>query len=196
MKRVLVLTALLLSLSCVGVAAWAEEGPYRYRRLDGAGGAHLVQYLGAESSLVLPEQLGGYPLVGMDRDAFLGAKNLRELTLPMSLQEIQGNPMTAGDFVIRVPQGHSVFTIYNEALYNKALTHLYGHPRTSSKTDSSTGALPNELFAHYFSARIRGSEEELNLFRYFLPEATHVMEDMLPAMLEEAKAILLVSEAE
>jgi hypothetical protein len=61
---------------------------------------------------------------------------------------------------------------------------------------SSTGALPNELFAHYFSARIRGSEEELNLFRYFLPEATHVMEAMLPAMLEEAKAILLVSEAE
>ena len=28
MKRVLVLTALLLSLSCVGVAARAEEGPY------------------------------------------------------------------------------------------------------------------------------------------------------------------------
>lgn len=54
------------------------------------------------------------------------------------------------------------------------------------KRFSRTGNLAPELFAGYFSSRIRGAEEELRCYRFFLPEAVQVLEQMLDPMLAVA----------
>lgn len=54
----------------------------------------------------------------------------------------------------------------------------------TGKLFSRTGLVPLELFAGYFSSRIRGDQEELQYYRFFLPESTQILEEMLARMLE------------
>ena len=129
MKRLCCLmlcTLLCLSLLPGALAAGTAQG-FQYR-LDEQHRAHLTSYTGSASELVLPEQLDGHPLVGIDRQAFSSASQLRRLTLPRSLQGMQGNPMKGLNIQIVLPEGQQHFALYRSALYNSDLTHLYAHP--------------------------------------------------------------------
>ncbi|MGI6691285.1 MAG: hypothetical protein ACOX63_10690 [Christensenellales bacterium] len=55
-----------------------------------------------------------------------------------------------------------------------------------SGTFSRTGALPMELFAGYFSSRMRNNQKELQYYSFFLPESVQILEEMVVAMLEVA----------
>lgn len=129
MKRLccLMLCALLCLSLLPGALAEVTAQGLQYR-LDEQHQAHLTSYTGGASELVLPEQLDGHPLVGIDRQAFSSASQLRRLTLPRSLQGMQGNPMKGLDIQILLPEGQQHFALYRGALYNSDLTHLYAHP--------------------------------------------------------------------
>ncbi len=62
------------------------ENGYEYRIEN--GGAHIVNYAGSAEELVLPQTLGGAPLVGVERYAFAGAP-LTSVSIPSALEFVR-----------------------------------------------------------------------------------------------------------
>lgn len=62
------------------------ENGYEYRLEN--GGAHIVNYAGSAEELVLPQTLGGAPLVGVERYAFAGAP-LTSVSIPSALEFVR-----------------------------------------------------------------------------------------------------------
>ena len=62
------------------------ENGYEYRLEN--GGAHIVNYAGSAEELVLPQTLGGEPLVGVERYAFAGAP-LTSVSIPSALEFVR-----------------------------------------------------------------------------------------------------------
>ena len=62
---------------------------YRYR-VNSDGTATIQEYLGNEREVLVPECLEGYPVTVIGKHAFYEKKQLRRVTLPDSIVEIQG----------------------------------------------------------------------------------------------------------
>lgn len=62
------------------------ENGYKYRLEN--GGAYIVDYAGSAEELVLPQTLGGAPLVGVERYAFAGAP-LTSVSIPSAVEFVR-----------------------------------------------------------------------------------------------------------
>ena len=61
-------------------------GDYVIKSVD--GGAQLVRYIGNSDNVMIPEKIGGLPVVSIGKEAFAGNKGLVNAALPDSVLEI------------------------------------------------------------------------------------------------------------
>lgn len=92
MKSMLrMLTCLLMCLLLAAPAlADEEEGFYTYHIDVMIGGAVLTSYSGSETNVVVPDTLGGYPVLRLSYGAFHNNTAIESVTLPDSLQYMDG----------------------------------------------------------------------------------------------------------
>ena len=57
------------------------SGDYKYKKLYG-GGVEIVDYLGSEEVVTVPDTLGGEPVVEISKTAFVDCETIRKLVLP------------------------------------------------------------------------------------------------------------------
>lgn len=94
-KFAVILIAALLFSACNFSAFAAEDGMYRYRT-TADGKAVITEYLGeGNATVTLPETLGGYPVCGVDANAFGKVTNdvkphaeIQKIIIPASITEI------------------------------------------------------------------------------------------------------------
>lgn len=99
-KRIsLLLTVLLLAVMCFAVTAGAQdenrEGDFEYRVSNGE--ATLIRcYNITDETMTLPEELGGYPLVRVSREAF-SLSNIRKLIISDCVKELETDAFDASN---------------------------------------------------------------------------------------------------
>ena len=69
-------------------AKWVEvESAYKYSVNNGV--ATITDYVGSDTSVIIPESLGGYPVEIISAYAFAGNNNITEISLPAGLKKIE-----------------------------------------------------------------------------------------------------------
>ena len=76
----------MVSAFAVSVAFAAVDGDYTYTVSDGK--ATVTVYRGSDAAVVVPDTLGGYPVVGIGGDAFRSNTALTGVTLPAAVTAI------------------------------------------------------------------------------------------------------------
>ncbi len=62
------------------------DGVWDYKLTDEK--AYIVGYKGLDARVEIPAQIEGYPVIGIGKKAFLSRKNLREIILPDTVEEV------------------------------------------------------------------------------------------------------------
>lgn len=89
MKRIFLRTAALIlaAAAALSLVCFADDtGDYTYSVSE--GGAVITGYTGSKRDLVLPRELGGYPVTGIADDAFCHCEEIRSVIVPDSVMEI------------------------------------------------------------------------------------------------------------
>ena len=81
MKKVLLLLLTVCLMICCAQALAETEGDWTYS-VDRYGVATLTGYIGRETSLVLPESLGGYEITAVGQSAFAGNTAIKKVVIP------------------------------------------------------------------------------------------------------------------
>lgn len=86
MKRCLLILFLVALLLCCGFAAQAEDTVWKYR--VSGDGCIITGYNGSGETAAVPETLDGFPVIGITESAFSQHHELRTLTIPDHLTQI------------------------------------------------------------------------------------------------------------
>lgn len=99
MKSRLALFVCLLVCLLFALPALADttEGDYQYHIDDMLGGAVLTGYLGSDANVVVPDMLGGYPVLRLSYGLFHNNTTVESVTLPDCLQYMDGGAFYACD---------------------------------------------------------------------------------------------------
>ncbi len=172
MKRIISILTVILMLVSVCVfstgTVFATEGDFAYKTV--AGGVEITSFTAdvtekdengdiVEKSLIIPESLGGLPVVGIGEKAFYQNKSRVNIIVPSSV-EYMGNRAFAGSYItgINIPDSVKVLgsSAFNYCVYLEKLT-----------LSSNIKTIPNSCFA--FCTR---------LDTVTVPEGVEVIEDM------------------
>ena len=96
MKKLISILLVLIFCFCItpagALTAVAEHGNEYiqglYKYIVSNGEAEITEYTGADSTVVIPEFLGGYPVTGILPNSFYGCYNLMNVTIPDSVETI------------------------------------------------------------------------------------------------------------
>ena len=96
-----------------------QEGEYTYTVF--AGGATITAYSGEEENVVIPQKLGGYPVVTIGAEAFLGTWDMTSVTIPDSVTLIDEYAFYNCSHLETVKGGKGVVEVRSDAFYCKSL---------------------------------------------------------------------------
>ncbi len=97
------LVLLALMLPAVSRAQWLYHTNY--------GALTIGRYLGADSTVIVPESIGGLPVTGIGLRAFSFNENLTDITIPESVTNIEGSAFRGCTRLTSVRLPHSVTRI-------------------------------------------------------------------------------------
>lgn len=131
-KSILIFVLIMLLFSIQGVYGEGRDifvsGDFRYIILSGDS-IEIVGYTGTKEYLAIPEELDGYKVVSIGRDAMGGCA--REISIPESVVNIEGNPFAGCYDAVRihVAPDHPVYMVSNDALIDKGEKKLICYPK-------------------------------------------------------------------
>lgn len=156
MKKVLsialcitLLSVMLMSEVQVSEAAYTE-GDYEYSVENGK--ATITKYTGSGGSVIIPEQLGGYPVTIIENGVFY-AKAIQSLVIPESITSIEDGGLVGGVGLktIIVDEENPNYRSIDNVVFSKDKTELI-HCASSSKTGAyviPSGVISIKLGAFY-----------------------------------------------
>ncbi|MHB1454762.1 MAG: leucine-rich repeat protein, partial [Saccharofermentanales bacterium] len=129
------------------------SGDYIYTIVD--GNAEITDYSGSDSSLTIPDTLGGYPVTSITGQAFYGSYSLTSVTIPDSVSFI-GNMAFAYCYnltQILISANNPSYKSIAGVLFNKSGTQLILYPggKEGAYTipDGVTSILSNAFYCCY-----------------------------------------------
>ena len=90
MKKLLIFIGLFFSVFSVCCAEEINSGDWSFE-VSETGTAFITAYTGTDSSVIIPEELNGYPVTGIGEAAFPNCEEMAEISLPGSLTYISPN---------------------------------------------------------------------------------------------------------
>ena len=109
------LAAALLCAGLLPVCA-SESEDFDYRIQD--GGAIITHFSGTDVTVTLPDSLGGYPVVGMEVDAFQGSITLAHITLPDTVTALEAEQFSSCTALETIQLGAGLRKIGVSAFWN------------------------------------------------------------------------------
>ncbi len=104
-----------------------NENPEYYVRFnEDMNSLIITQYNGTDKNVVLPEELYGYPVTGIESNAF-GGSLVESLTISSSISYINGTAFN-GVKSFKVSEENSFFTAFGGVLFTKGMTELVRFP--------------------------------------------------------------------
>lgn len=125
-KKLLLLLALICTLMVFGMmsASAATEGYYTYEVTDGAATIKEVDKT-ISGEVIIPDELGGYPVTVIGENAFEQCDNISEVVIPEGVTTIEANAFIWCDLLEKVIFPESLKTIgYNAFAGSTALKEL------------------------------------------------------------------------
>ena len=123
-KAISLLLSLLMVLSVfqmASVTAFAEtEGDFEYYRSWNADEVSVTRYTGASTEVTVPAELGGYPVVEVDYDAFQDNETITKVVLPESVREIGSYAFYNCTALAEIDLPKDLSVIGRKAFYNTA----------------------------------------------------------------------------
>jgi len=134
MKRVLSIFlafALVISITMVeNTAAFAEQsGDFTYTISNST--VEITGYTGTGGAVIIPNTLGGFPVIIIGEWAFERSTKLTSITIPSSVTSIRGNTFMgcSGLVEVIVDENNINYSSQNGVLFNKIKTKLISYPR-------------------------------------------------------------------
>ena len=154
MKKLLLFIILILSIFSIYSSSSfaANSGDYKYDLLED-GSAIIKSYQGKDKNLIIPDEIDGYTVKAIGKEAFAYRENLISVTIPNSVIEIQDNPFVHDKNLerIEVYKEHPCFADIDGVLFNKENRSLLSFP-AASKIDYSIPQGIVEIGPYAFSA--------------------------------------------
>lgn len=143
MKKLCILASLICLLFAVPVFAGEEErytsGDYEYTLMED-GTAEIVYCAGEAEELELPGELDGYVVTSIGDRAFWGNNCLTSITLPESINKMEGNPFfPMSDIKIQVSPDHQYLAVIDGVLFSKPDKRLIYFPPTKESYEVPEG---------------------------------------------------------
>lgn len=105
---------------------YPAKGKFTYRVVSGGSipSVEITRYAGNEKEVEIPEKLSGFQVTGIAQDAFAYCTSVRSVTIPDSVQKMEGNPFIGCVNLqkIRVSPGHPTLGADESCLYLKTGT--------------------------------------------------------------------------
>ena len=109
-------------------AYYGCEDDFNYTRSDGE--IEITDVLTKEADVVIPEEIGGYPVTEISDLAFLGCDTVVNLTIPHTVYEIGDRAFSACGSLenINVSEYNQFYCSVDGVLFDKAMTELLQYP--------------------------------------------------------------------
>ena len=116
-------------------AYYGCEDDFNYTRSDGE--IEITDVLTKEADVVIPEEIGGYPVTEISDLAFLGCDTVVNLTIPHTVYEIGDRAFSACGSLenINVSEYNQFYCSVDGVLFDKAMTELLQYPGAKQGTD-------------------------------------------------------------
>ncbi len=170
MKKCMVLFLVCCLMFACCQSAWAKEEP-EYETTIENNEAYIVYYRATTSTLVVPQQMNGLPVTGVQFGNLDPNTIVKTVSLPKTLKTIDG-PMNYGNRALEtivVDKENPYFCVVDGILYTKDMTKLVQCP-AKGKT---TVVVPNTV-KHIGND---GFNECIDLKKVVLPETLETIED-------------------
>lgn len=196
MKRVWSLALcvfLLLGICPVTAASTYYENGFDYQLVNSGTGAEIVNYYGLGGDVVIPETLGGYPVVSVQDGAIecQSDTQITTLSLPSSLASFTANAMIGNYSLesISLAEGNEDFELIDGVLYQNQGKHLVLYPSADPRISFVVpGGVRIIGAAAFYSAK--------NLERIALPVSLLTIESAatnLPGAFENCTSLTAIS---
>ncbi len=136
-----VVLSVLLALSALLVPSTAApfyENGFDYLVVDSGTGAEIVTYYGLGGDVVIPETLGGLPVVSIQSGAIACQEQTQvtSITLPATLRTFDAYAITGNTSLktITLQEGNSSLKLVDGVLYNAGGTELLLYPAADERT--------------------------------------------------------------
>ncbi len=116
-------------------AYYGCEDDFNYTRSDGE--IEITGVLTKEADVVIPEEIGGYPVTEISDLAFLGCDTVVNLTIPHTVYDIGDRAFSACSYLesINVSEYNQFYCSVDGVLFDKAMTELIQYPGAKQGTD-------------------------------------------------------------
>ncbi|SEV85846.1 dockerin type I domain-containing protein [[Clostridium] fimetarium] len=136
-------------------ATYGQNDIYKYQ-INGDGTIKIVDYFGADESLVIPEEIDGYTVVSI---MFTSSKpSVKRITLPSTLIDFSKSLSVFYQLeYIYVDENNTMFSCENGFLYNKDKTELLEVPSMyqakDGKIEISDSVVSVSVYVHLFKVQ-------------------------------------------
>lgn len=155
LSAILAVFMLAASLPFAGLTAFAGRYGDDFDYFTPENGNISIRYLGDEASVIVPSEIDGYTVTGLNSESFIYKKNLTDITIPDSVNYIDYDAFTGSDNLKDIYYGGSEkqwkeATSYFEADTLKNITVHYNYDGPFF-TPTISDMMKSDIFAYRYS---------------------------------------------